>query len=112
MASNIILVLVTAIITAALTIGVAWFLYDRYGKPRLMAWIDDKAQDLGELLKDRVREGASIGIKEGLADVGSDVVKKTREGAAMSGLGLIEESMNTWFGSGRKKKRKSDEDDG
>ena len=77
----------------------------------LIDWIDKKATELGEQLKNRVREGVQDGIKDGVAEVGSEVVKKTKEGAAKSGFGLIEDSMNVWFGAGRKKPSGQDDDD-
>lgn len=103
MAMNIALVLVTAVITSALTLAAAWFLYQRYVKQMLVSWIDNKAGELGDQLKQRVREGVQSGIRDGLSDVGDTVVQKTKEGAAKSGFGLIEESMNVWFRAGKKK---------
>jgi len=111
MTFDIVLVLVTAIITSAVTIAAAWFLYQRYVKQILIDWIDKKAEELGEQLKGRVREGVSEGIKDGVGDVGTQVVKKTKEGAAMTGFGMIEDSMNLWFGAGKKKPRHDDDDE-
>ena len=59
----------------------------------------------------RVCDHACDLIKDGVSDVGSDVVKKTKEGAAKSGFGMIEESMNVFFGAGRKKPRKQGDDE-
>ncbi len=110
MAIDFVLVLVTAAITSALTIAAAWYLYQRYVKQMLVNWIDKKAQELGEQLKERVREGVHTGIKDGLSDVGDSVVKKTREGAAKTGFGMIEESMNMWFRAGKKPTGGKDDD--
>lgn len=109
MTIDLLLVFVTAAITSALTIAAAWYLYHRYVKQMLVDWIDKKAKELGEQLKDRVKEGVHTGIKDGLSDVGDSVVQKTKEGAAKSGLGMIEESMNMWFRAG--KKPPTDKDD-
>jgi hypothetical protein len=109
MAIDFVLVFVTAVITSALTIAVAWYLYHRYVKQVLVSWIDKKAKELGEQLKDRVREGVQAGIKDGLSEVGDSVVKKTREGAAKTGFGMLEDSMNMWFRAG--KKPHTDKDD-
>ena len=43
MATNIVLVFVTAVITSALTIAAAWFLYHRFVKDMLVSWIDGRA---------------------------------------------------------------------
>jgi hypothetical protein len=111
MVFDIVLVLVTALITSAATITAAWFLYQRYVKQMLIDWVDTKAEILGEQLKERVREGVRVGIKDGVSEVGSDVVKKTKEGAAKSGLGMFEDSMSVWFGAGKKKKKPTRDDD-
>lgn len=111
MAFDIVLVLVTAVITSAVTIAATYFLYQRYVKQMLIDWIDRKAQELGEQLKGRVREGVSEGIKDGVGEVGIQVVQKTREGAAKTGFGMIEDSMNLWFGAGRKKPKRDDDDE-
>lgn len=102
MAIDFVLVFVTALITSAVTIAAAWLLYQRYVKKMLIDWIDKKADELGEKVTERVREGVQQGIKGGVSDVGSEVVKKTREGAKKTGFGMIEESMNVWFRSGKK----------
>ena len=110
MAIDFVLIFITAAITSALTIAATWFLYHRYVKQMLVSWIDNKAQKLGEQLKERVREGVHTGIKNGLSEVGADVVKKTKEGAAKSGFGMFEESMNTWFRAGKMKSSDQGED--
>lgn len=102
MAIDFVLVFVTAAITSGLTIAAGWFLYQRYVKQMLIDWIDRKAKELGEQVTERVREGVQQGIKGGVSDVGSEVVKKASEGAKKTGFGMIEESMNVWFRSGRK----------
>jgi len=101
MAIDFALIFVTAAITSGLTIAAAWFLYQRYVKQMLISWIDRKADELGVKVTERVREGVQQGIKGGVSDVGSEVVKKTKEGAAKTGFGMFEESMNTWFRAGR-----------
>ncbi|MDH3336208.1 MAG: hypothetical protein OER22_00915 [Gammaproteobacteria bacterium] len=111
MAFDLVLVLLTAAITSALTIAAVWFLYQRYLKQLLVDWIDRKADELGEKLKARVREGVHSGIKDGLSEVGGTVVKKTKESAVKSGLGMLEDSMGMWFRPGRKSSKKKDDDD-
>lgn len=103
MAFEILLVLITAAVTAALTIAVAWILYHRYVKRMLIEWIDEKSDELGAQLEDRVRAGAESGIREGVSRLGEDVVRKTGEGAVRTGLGIIEEGMNVWLRPGARK---------
>ncbi len=112
MAIDFVLVFVTAAITSALTIAAAWFLYQRYAKQMLVDWIDKKADELGEQVTVRVREGVQQGIKGGVSDVGSEVVKRATEIPKKTGFGMIEESMNVWFRSGRKPPGRKEDDDG
>ena len=100
MAVEILLILVTAVVTAAITIAAAWFLYHRYVKRMLIEWIDDKAEEVGAQLERRVRAGVETGIRDGVSNLGADVVKKTGEGAVRTGLGIIEDGMNAWLRPG------------
>jgi hypothetical protein len=99
---DIILVLVTAVVTAALTLAAAWYLYHRFVKQLLVDWIDTRSEELGAELEERVREGVERGIRDGVSGLGADVVKKTGEGAVRTGLGIIEDGMNVWLRPGRK----------
>lgn len=103
MAFDIILVLVTAVFTAALTLAAGWILYHRYVKQLLTDWIDNRSRELGEELEERVRDGVESGIREGVSSLGADVVRKTGEGAVRTGLGIIEDGMNVWLRPGRKR---------
>jgi hypothetical protein len=109
MAFEILLVLITAAVTAVLTIAAAWFLYHRYVKRILIEWIDEKAEELGEMLENRVRTGVENGIREGVSNLGADVVRKTGEGAVRTGLGIIEDGMNVWLRPGSRKPGGKDE---
>jgi hypothetical protein len=109
MAFEILLVLLTASVTAALTIAAAWILYHRYVKRMLVEWIDDKAEEVGAQLENRVRAGVETGIREGVSNLGADVVRKTGEGAVRTGLGIIEDGMNVWLRPGTRKPGGKDE---
>lgn len=103
MVFDIILVIVTAVITAALTLAAAWYLYHRFVKQLLMDWIDTRSEELGAELEDRVRDGVERGIRDGVSSLGADVVKKTGEGAVRTGLGIIEDGMSVWLRPGKKR---------
>ncbi len=111
MLSEILFAVLTALLTAGLTIAAGWYLYHRFVKQRLVDWIDRKAEELGDKLRSRVREGVHKGIRDGLSDVGSDVVKKTKQGAVRTGFGMFEDSMNLWFGPSRRKPSDKKDDD-
>lgn len=103
MATNIILVLATAVITAALTLAAAWYLYHRYVRQLLTDWIDTRSQEIGADLEKRVRDGVERGIRDGVSGIGADVVRKTGEGAVRTGLGIIGDGMNVWLRPRRNK---------
>ena len=109
MATQIALMLATAIIGSALTIAAAWFLYHKYVKQLLVDWIDSKAVELGGQARERVSEGVQAGIRAGLSELRSELVQKATEGATKSGFGMFEGGMTDWFGSSRNKKKKDDE---
>ena len=102
MAHDIILVLATALITAVLTLSVAWYLYHRYVKQVLNEWIDTRSAEIGAELEERVRQGVEQGIRDGVSSLGADVVRKTGEGAVRTGLGIIGDGVNVWLRPGRK----------
>ena len=106
---DVVLVVVTALLTVVLTFAAAWQLYQRYVKTKLTEWIDTEAAKLTEQVKEGVREGVQQGIKDGIADVGDTVVQKTKEGAAKTGFGMVEDGINFWLRAGRGKKSRDDE---
>lgn len=103
MVFDIILVLATALITAAATLAAGWYLYHRYVKRMLSDWIDTRTAELGAELEERVRQGVERGIRDGVSNLGADVVRKSGEGAVRTGLGIIEDGMNVWRRPGRRK---------
>ena len=105
MASEIALIIVTAVMSSALTIVGAWLLYHRFVKPRLIAWIDTKAVEMGGQLQEQVRDGVRAGFQDGMTDVRNHIVKTATEHASKSGLGLFEETMKTWFGLSRNRSK-------
>ena len=76
----------------------------RFGARRdLLQRLEAHADELGDELQGRVRTGVRKGIRDGLSDVSDNVVRRTAEGAAKTGFGMLEDSMNFWFGAGKKK---------
>jgi hypothetical protein len=43
------------------------------------------------------------GIRDGVSNLGADVVRKSGEGAVRTGLGIIEDGINVWRRPGRRK---------
>lgn len=99
MLAQLTLVLVTAVLTSACTIAAAWVIYDRHLKKLVWEAIDEKAEGLGLLIKQRVSEGVREGIKSSFVDLPDEAAKQ----ASRTGRDLLEESINFWFGGPRRR---------
>lgn len=93
-------VVLTALLTTASTLAGAWWVFDRYLKPRYWSEIDAKSEELGRLLRAQVREGVREGISTGLAELPNKAARK----ATQAPIDLFEESLNLWFGERKPKK--------
>lgn len=98
------LILLSAVITSALTLTAAWYVYEKHLKERLLRQLEEKTETLGLELKERVREGVREGIQEGFTGLPSDIVGKATKSVTKTGLGVFEDSMNLWFGPSKKRK--------
>jgi len=99
MLTQVFVIVLTSLLTSALTLAGAWFVFDRYLKAQLWQEVDTKGEELGLLLKERVSEGVREGMSNGLADLRE---KATRT-ATRGGFDVLEESLNLWFRGGRPK---------
>ena len=121
MFTQLFLILITACITSAATIGATWYLYQNYLKEQLDAAIDEKAQsisvmldekaqNLGAILQDRVREGVREGMDEGLTELRTGLVQKVTKSAAKTGMDMLDDNFNMLFGSSKSRRKKENED--
>ena len=85
----------TSLLTTALTLVAAWFVFDRYLKPRYWSEIDAKADEIGQEFKAHVRDG----VREGIADVLGDLRDKAAQKATQSPMEFFEDSLNLWLGN-------------
>ncbi len=99
MLAQALVILLTSVLTSVLTLTGAWFAFDRYLKASMWEAVDSKAEELGLVLKQRVREG----VREGMGDGISDLREKATRTATRGGLDIFEESLKQWFGGGRSK---------
>jgi len=99
MLTHILMIVFTSLLSSILTLGGAWYLFDRVAKERIRSEVDAKAEDIGEQIREKVNEGVREGINGGFADLR----QKATKSAAVGGLDLLEESLNQWFRRGRSK---------
>ncbi len=92
-------IVLTAVLTSAVTLGAAWLVFQRYLKARLNEAIEAKATELSAVLEARVRDGVRRGIRDGLVDLPSDVMRKTRRGITETGVGMLGDGINTILGT-------------
>ena len=93
-------IVLTSLLTTALTLVVAWFVFDRFLKARYWSEIDAQAQEIGQEFKAQVSEGVREGIANGLTDLRDKAARK----ATQTPLDLLEESLNLWLGGRRPEK--------
>ena len=87
-------IVLTSLLTCALTIIAAWVAFVRYLEPRLWADIDKKVDELGHLIRKRTRQG----VREGIAESFEEMRKRATRSATQAPLDMLEESLNLWFG--------------
>ncbi|MEM9057763.1 MAG: hypothetical protein AAGD86_09815 [Pseudomonadota bacterium] len=110
MAENLLLALVTALLSSVLTLGAAVLFYQRVLARRVderleaiavdfTARLESTAKDLGPALEVHVRDG----VREALISFARpQSVAETTRTVTRTGAGLVEEGLNTLFGRPRK----------
>jgi hypothetical protein len=90
-------VVLTAILSCALTLGVAALYFRNVAEPRLRASYEEQIEHLGDLVQERVRAG----VLDALNSVakGDPLVKATRT-VTRTGASLVEEGLNVLLGGG------------
>ncbi len=95
----ILILLLTAVLTSAITLGVGYWIYDRHLKARVQQAVDEKIEKLGATMEERVRNG----IVQGVASIPSvEVIRGTTRTMAETGVNIIGESLGAIFGKPRK----------
>ncbi len=114
MLNQILTIVLTALLSSALTIGLAWWLYERRLKAELdaqleaaVAEVDDKLQGALETLGDIVEVRVKQGILSGVAAIpSSEVLADTTKSVARTGAELASKGLSALFGI--KKNRSED----
>lgn len=94
---------VTALLSSALTLGVAWWLFQNRWRPRVEAELetrfrerlDEAKEALGEVIRERVRQG----VLEAVAELSSpEGLRQTAGGLAKAGSDLVARGLGSLLG--------------
>ena len=110
------MILGSAMLASACTLGLAGYLFDRRYKKRLeaeleerveayrrrfQAVLDEEIERLGDLIEERVRKG----VLDAVASLpSSEVVRETTQSVARTGLDLMEAGLGTLLGAKPRKR--------
>lgn len=92
-------IVLTSALSSALTLALAWLVFDRYLKERLLQELEVAADDLGS----RIRQQVSEGVREGIGNGLTDLREKAARSAAKGGLDILEENLGLFFKGDRQK---------
>ena len=90
---------VTAVLSSALTLGIAYWAFERHFKQQILDHIDEQVdktlEELGQAVEERVKQG----VIDGVASIpSSEVIAGATRTAARSGVDLV----STLLGGGRR----------
>lgn len=96
-------ILFTAVFSAALTLGAAWWVFRTYFLEDFQKALDEKVEEVGAKLEARVREGVRLGVIDGVAQLPTtEVLNKTTENVVRTGQTLVEQGLNNILGPRKK----------
>ncbi len=101
--------LLTAVLASALTLGAAYYLFQRRWRPRLEdelrareAELDKKLEDYGEEIRERVRQG----IVDGVAAIpSSETIREGTRSLAKTGADIVSAGLETLLGTSSRDRR-------
>ncbi len=93
-------IVLTSLLTTALTLVGAWYAFDRFLKPRYWAEIDAMANETGQKFKAQVSDGVREGIANGLNDLRDKAARK----ATQTPMEFFEDGLNLWLGDRKPRK--------
>ena len=89
-------IVITALLSSALTIAAAWFVFERYLKPALIEALSEELAETGEMIEKRVRKGVVDGIA---AAAGGEVLRDTTRRVTETGARVFEEGLGALLGT-------------
>lgn len=113
MLADLLLALFTAVLSSALTLGVAWWLWERRLRRRLETRLEARLagvrEELGETIRQRVRQG----ILDGVAAIPSaEVIRGTQKSLADAAAELVRGGVSSLLGGPRPADRRRGGDEG
>ncbi len=109
------MILIGAVLSSALTLGVAYYFFERHYKKRLEKELDEKAdeyqerfqevldaevQKVGTVIETKVRKG----VLDAVASIpSSEVIQGTTQSVVQTGVDLVEAGLETFLGTKRKR---------
>ena len=99
MIENLVLVLLTAVLSCALTLGSAWLFYRRKLQPDLERKIEETMGELAQRVGEKVRQG----VLDGVASIPStEVLRGTQRSVVKTAADLIEDGLSALLGKSRR----------
>ncbi len=96
-------ILFTAVFSAALTLGAAWWVFKNYFLEDFQKALDEKVEEVGAKLEARVREGVRLGVIDGVAQLPTtEVLNKTTENVVRTGQTRVEQGLGSILGPRKK----------
>jgi hypothetical protein len=98
MLADLLLAVVTAVLSSACTLAAAWWLWERRLRRRLDARLEEVREELGETIRQRVRQG----ILDGISAIPSvEVLRGTQRSLADTAAELVRGGLSSLLGGPR-----------
>ncbi|MEM7354365.1 MAG: hypothetical protein AAF657_26400 [Acidobacteriota bacterium] len=110
------LVLLGAVASSVLTLGLGFLFFDRYYKRRLEREMDERFSDYSQRLQATIAEEAEkagdsiakkvrVGVVEGITSIpSSEVLQGTTQNVVKTGVDLVEAGLSTFLGAKSRKR--------
>lgn len=100
-----IVIVLTAVVSAACTVGLAAWYVSKIVEPRFQAILDARTEALAQTIESRVKAGVEAGIASGIEKAASaDTLVRATRSATRSGASLVEDGLNVLLGAPRRDK--------
>lgn len=116
--TQILLTVLGAVLSSALTLGVAYVFFEKRYKLRLQREVDERVADYQESFRgvldeevDKVGEVIEARVRKGVLDAvaalpSSQVIQETTQSAVQTGVDLVEAGLKTFLGGPSRKPRR------
>ncbi len=98
-------VIATAILSSATTLGLAYWIFQRYFRRELAEQLAKLKEEVGEIIETRVRKGFLDGVTSLYSP---DTIRDTTRNMAKTGVTLVNDRINSILGKRRRDSRFND----